>query len=133
METYHAPYTPRHRYWTGLLLIVRAILFIVSAINFYGDPRVTLLSTIIIVSLLFFYKAFFNIRIYKNWLINAMETFTYLNIVILATFTWYTFDAKGNQQAVAHTSVGIVFIMLLFVIAYHVYRYSNIPQFNKLH
>ena len=67
METYHAPYTPRHRYWTGLLLIVRAILFFVSAINFSGNPRVTLLSTIIIVSLLFFYKALFNVRMYKIW------------------------------------------------------------------
>ena len=133
MDTYHAPYTPRHCYWTGLLLITRAILFLVSATNFSGDPRVTLLSTIIIVSLLFFYKALFNVRIYKNWLISAMETFVYLNIVVFATFTWYTFDTNRNQSAVAHTSVGIVFIMLIFVIAYHVYRYSNIQPFNKLH
>ena len=132
MDTYHAPYTARHRYWTGLLLIVRAILFFVSATNFSGDPRVTLLSTIMIVCVLFFYKALFNVRIYKNWLISAMETFIYLNIVIFATFTWYTFDTNRNQSAVAHTSVGIVFILLVFVIAYHVYRYSNIRPFNKL-
>jgi predicted outer membrane repeat protein len=132
MDTYHAPYTPRHRYWTGLLLIARAILFLVSATNFSGDPRVTLLSTIVIVSLLFFYKALFNVRIYKNWLISAMETFTYLNIGIFATFTWYTFDTNRNQSPVAHTSVGIVFIMLVFVIAYHVYRYLNIQPFNKV-
>ena len=132
MDTYHSPYTPRHRYWTGLLLIARAILFLISAINFSGDPRVTLLSTIIIVSLLFFYKALFNIRIYKNWLISAMETLVYLNIVIFATFTWYTFDTNRNQSAVAHTSVGIVFIMLVFVIAYHVYRYLNIQPFSRL-
>ena len=132
MDTYHSPYTPRHRYWTGLLLIARAILFLVSAINFSGDPRVTLLSTIVIVSLFFFYKALFNVRIYKNWLISAMETLVYLNIVIFATFTWYTFDTNRNQSAVAHTSVGIVFIMLVFVIAYHVYRYLNIQPFSKL-
>lgn len=133
MDTYHAPYTPRHRYWTGLLLIARAILFFVSATNFSGDPRVKLLSTIIILCVLFFYKALFNIRIYKNWLISAMETFTYLNIVVFATFTWYTFDTNRNQTAVAHTSVGVVFVMLVFVIAYHVYRYSNIRPLNKLH
>ena len=62
-----------------------------------------------------------------------METFTYLNIVILATFTWYTFDINGHQKAVSSMSVGIVLIMLLFVIAYHVYRFSNIQQLNKLH
>ena len=132
METYHAPYTPKHRYWTGLLLIARAVLFFVTAVNYSGDPRVTLLSTIIIVSLLFFYKGLFNVRIYKNWLIGAMETFTYLNIVIFATFTWYTFDTNTNQTAVAYTSVGITFILLLFVVVYHVYRYTNIKPFNEL-
>ena len=132
METYHAPYSLKRRYWTGLLLIVRAVLFFISAINFSGDPRVTLLSTIIIVSVLFFYLALFNVRIYKNWLTSAMETFTYINIVFFATFTWYTFDTNGNQSAVAHTSVGIMFIMLLVVITYHVYRYANIKPFNRL-
>ena len=132
METYHAPYTPRHRYWTGLLLIARAILFFVSAVNFSGDPRVPLLSTIITMSLLFFYKTLFNVRIYKNRLISAMEMFTYFNIIFFATFTWYTFDTNRNQSAVAHTSVGIMFIMLLLVIVYHVYRYINIKPFKKL-
>ena len=33
---YHAPYTSKHRYWTGLLLTLRVILFLVSAINLTG-------------------------------------------------------------------------------------------------
>ena len=28
IETYHTPYTPKHRYWTGLLLIVRIVLYL---------------------------------------------------------------------------------------------------------
>ena len=58
--------------------------------------------------------------------------FTYFNIIFFATFTWYTFDTNRNQSAVAHTSVGIMFIMLLLVIVYHVYRYINIKPFKKL-
>ena len=45
IETYHAPYTPRNRYWTGLLLFVCAILYIASAANVSGDPRINLLTT----------------------------------------------------------------------------------------
>ena len=40
IETYHTPYTPKHRYWTGLLLIVLIILYLVSAVNVSNDPTV---------------------------------------------------------------------------------------------
>ena len=42
IETYHTPYTPKHRYWTGLLLIVRVILYLVAAINVSNDPTIAL-------------------------------------------------------------------------------------------
>ena len=38
LEPYHAPYTFQHRYWTGLLLLVRVVLYIISAVNVSGDP-----------------------------------------------------------------------------------------------
>ena len=38
IDPYHAPYTFKHRYWTGLLLLSRVLLYIVSAINTSGDP-----------------------------------------------------------------------------------------------
>ena len=43
IETYHAPYTSEHRYWTGLLLFVRAVVYIVSAVNVSGKPFFQLL------------------------------------------------------------------------------------------
>ena len=85
LEVYHVPYTPKHRYWTGLLLFVRVIVYLVSAFNPSGDPRITLLSTNFIVSCLFLYIAMFSIRIYKYWFVNALEMFTYFNIITLAT------------------------------------------------
>ena len=33
METYHIPYKPHHRYWTGLLLFARVVLYLVAAVN----------------------------------------------------------------------------------------------------
>ena len=111
MEIYHVPYTPNHRYWTGLLLLVRVSVYLVSAFNPSGDPRVTLSATNFIMSSLLLYIATFGVRMYKNRFINAMETLTYFNIITLSLFTWYTIDADTNHQAaVTNISVGITFI-----------------------
>ena len=56
LEPYHAPYTAKYRYWTGLLLIVRAFLYLISGLNFSLDPRVDLISTIFIVGSLILLK-----------------------------------------------------------------------------
>ena len=125
LELYHAPYTPKHRYWTGLLLLVRVCIYLVSAFNPSGDPRVALLATNFIVSCLFLYIALFGVRIYKHWLINAMETFTYFNIIALSIFTSYNLDTDRKQEAITNISVGITFVQLLLVITYHVYRHSD--------
>ena len=45
IETYHKPYTPKHHYWTGLLLIVRIILYIVAATNVSNHPTIEGLRT----------------------------------------------------------------------------------------
>ena len=39
----HAPYKTKHRYWTGLLLLVRCALFLVFAFNISGNDSVNLL------------------------------------------------------------------------------------------
>ena len=132
MEIYLTPYTPRHRYWTGLLLLVRVSVYLVSAFNPSGDPRVILLTTNFITSSIFLYIAIFGVRMYKNRFINAMETLTYFNIMALSIFTWYTIDADTNQTAVTNISVGITFIQLIAVIIYHVCKYTNQKLFSVI-
>ena len=132
LETYHVPYTPKHRYWTGLLLFVRVCIYLVSAFNQSNDPRITLLSTTFTLSCLFFYIAMFGVRIYKHWFINAMEMFTYFNIITLSIFTWHIIDTDEDQAAVTNTSVGTTFIQLLVVIFYHMYKYVNHKVFSRI-
>ena len=45
LDTYHAPYKPKHRLWTGLFLVVHCALFIIFAFNTSGDDSVNLLVT----------------------------------------------------------------------------------------
>jgi hypothetical protein len=64
LEPYHAPYTAKHRYWTGLLLIVHLLL---SVLNFSLDQHVYLLSEILATGGLILLKGMIVERVYKNW------------------------------------------------------------------
>ena len=129
LETYHVPYMSKHRYWTGLLLLLRFSVYLVFA---FGDSRITLLSTNFIMSCLVIYIALFHVRIYKYRFIDAMEKLTYFNIATLSIFTLYTFDTDKNQAAVTNISVAITFIQLLLVVSYHVCKYTNHKVFSRI-
>ena len=136
IDTYHTPNTAKHRYWTGLLLFVRVIIYIVAAFSLSAEPRITLLTTVVVTCFLFLYKTLLIVRVYKNWLLNAMESFVYFNIVSFTVFTWYTFDDSGSrykgilQIVVAYISVGAIVILLLFVLAFHAYRYCSTKVYS---
>jgi hypothetical protein len=130
LEPYHAPYTTQHRYWTGLLLLVRILLYLISFINFSLDPRVDLMAIIFIVGGLILLKGVIAKRVYKNWPLDVMETAIYFNLVAFSALTWYNLDLGGNQVAVAYMSVMIIFILLMGVIVFHLLRYTGLHKFS---
>lgn len=118
-EVYHVPYITKYRYWTGLLLVVRFILYLVFALNTSGDPGVSLLAIIAVTSgLVFLLKGQFG-RIYKNWMIDILETTCYLNIVLLSAATLFLFESKCDQTTVTFISVLITFVLCFIVIVHH--------------
>ena len=133
INTYHTPHTAKHRFWPGLLLLIRVAVYLIAAFSASSDQPITLLSTVVIMCCLLFYKAHSGIRVYRNWLLNAMESFVYFNITVFAVFTMFTFISStigpGNkesfQRVVANLSIGSVLLLILFVIIYHVYRYGS--------
>ena len=132
IETYHKPYTPKHRYWTGLLLVIRIILHLVAATNVSNDPTIALTAISFTVCCIFALRQFFGSRLYRKWSVDVLETFIYLNILFMVIFTWYSLDSPAsNQKAVANTSVAITFIALLLIILYHVYTYTSV--ISKVH
>ena len=130
LEPYHAPYVAKYRYWTGLLLIVRLLLDVIVFLNFSLDPRVNLMSIIFIVGGLILLKGVIAKRIYKNWPLDVMETVIYFNLVGFSALTWYNLDFGGNQAAVAYTSVMIIFVLLMGVIVFHVFRYTRLYELS---
>ena len=45
---------------------------------------------------------------------------------LLSALTWYNLGFEGSQVAVAYTSVMVIFIFLLGVIVFHVFRYTRL-------
>ena len=132
IETYHKPYTPKHRYWTGVLLIVCVVLYLVAATNVSNDPTIALTAISFTVCCVFALRLFFGNRLYSKWPVDVLETFFYLNILSLVIFTWYSLDSPASdREAAAYTSVIITFIAMLVIILYHVYTYTSV--FSKIH
>ena len=134
LEPYHAPYTAKYRYWTGLrlLLLVRVFLCLISDLNFSLDPRVDLMSTIFVVGGLILLKGVTAKRVYKNWLLDVIETSIYFNLVAFSALTWYNLDFEGSQIAVAYTSVMIIFWGSLYFKSYATPGFINALLLRRL-
>ena len=120
LDAYHAPYKPKHRYWTGLLLLVRCALFLVFAFNISGNDSVNLLVISSTISGVFIWFAFSGM-VYKKWSLNALELSFILNLGTLAAATYHVKLSGGSQAAVACTSVGIAFLTFVGIVIYHIY------------
>ena len=120
LDTYHAPYKPKHQYWTGLLLLVRCALFLVFAFNISGNDSVNLL---VISSATFGIFIWFTLSrmVYKCWWLNALELLFTLNLGILTVATYHVKQSGGSQAAVAYTSVSIAFVTFVGIVTYHIY------------
>ena len=122
ITVYHVPYNSKYRYWTGLLLLVRVILYITASVTVSAKPQVSLLATIILVSGLSLFKGSFGVKMFRKSITDIVETVVYFNLIALAAFSIYDFKADLKKQtAVAYTSTIITFLLLVGVIAYHVY------------
>ena len=126
IEPYHAPYAFSHRYWTGLLLLARVLLYIVFSMNVEGDPQMPLIAIIFTVGFLLFFKSMFVPKLYKKRPLELLEMIMFFNLLVFSTLTsFYTSnEQEKSQSAIAATSVSVTFTLLLIVVTFHVYKYS---------
>ena len=120
LDTYHAPHNVKHRYWPGLLLLIRCGLYIVFAFNTSGNPSTRLTSiTAVTLGLAVFTRTTGNI--YSSWYLDVVEGSFMLNLGVLAAATHQVMQVGGNQAALSYLSVGIAFVEFLGIIVYHAY------------
>ena len=122
IEPYHAPYNNKHRYWTGLLLLVRAILYVISAVNVSNNPDINLLMIGIVMSILFLLRGMLSFQVYKKWLIEVLELTCYFNIILfcLAKLFIIIEATKRDQAIIAYVSGSITLALFVAVAGFHV-------------
>ena len=117
-DAYTGPYKDKHRYWTGFLLLVRAVLFLIFSVNVFGNPAINLLTIVATVFFLFI-KAVVSKDVYKLRYLNILEYVFILNLGTLSAASLYTRLTDGNQAALTYTSVSIAFVTFCGVALYH--------------
>ena len=123
-DAYTGPYKDRHRYWTGLLLLVRIVLFLIFSMNTQGSTEINLMAIILTVLSLFTHGVVVGI-VYKTWSLNAIEHSYFLNLGVLSTATLYTTITGQGQIGVLCTSVGIAFSQFIITVTFHALKWSR--------
>ena len=136
MDSYHAPYKAKHRYWPGLLLVLRFVLLLVFAFNPQQDPSINLLAILVVTSILHLW-AWVSGGVYKNWCLDALEGSFILNVIVLSVGTYHVQLSGGNQLAVGYTSVITALVTFVGILSYHIFQqlrhtklWKKIPQLN---
>ena len=142
MDSYHAPYKGKHRYWPGLLLVLRFALLLVFALNRQRDTSINLLATLLGAGILQLW-AWVSGGVYKSWYLDALEGSFVLNLIALGVATYHVQLSGGDQLTVGYTSVSITVATFLGILAYHIFQqlrqttlWKKVPKpsfnFNKL-
>ena len=133
MDAYHAPYKAKHRYWPGLLLVLRFVLLLVFVVNPQQDPSINLLAILLGSGMLHLWSG----GVYKNWCLDALEGSFMLNLTMLCAVTYHVKLSGGDQLAVGYTSVSIALATFIGILAYHIFQqlrqtklWKKVPKVN---
>ena len=123
ISVHHAPYNSKYRYWAGLQLLVRVVLFAIGAPTKSKDPQASLLAIIILVGGLLTLKTA-RVTVYKNLLVDVIDTGLNFNLLALSAFSFYHLQTDNNiikQTAVLYTSTVMTLVLLVGAIIYHIF------------
>ena len=118
-DAYTGPYKIKHRYWIGLLLLIRVCLFLVFSFNTSGNPLINMLATSVSMSCLFAYLSLIG-GVYKRWWLNLVETIFILNLLILSIATFYQINTAISIEPITYASTGISLSLFIAIILYHI-------------
>ena len=113
-DAYTGPYKHKHRYWTGLLLLIQVLALVIFTTN---NPTTNPLIISVILFLILIYFCY--MRVYKSSLNNVLESLSLLNMVFIASSYQLLNNHSGIILFTTITSVSIAFIMFVFIVFYH--------------
>ena len=119
-DAYTGPFTSSGRFWTGLLLFSRGILFVVSAVNTKGDPGTILGTTTLVVIFLLLVAWIVPAGLYRWQSLNMLECFSLINLGTLASLLFIFETGNAYSVLISHICVGTNLFVFIGVISYHI-------------
>ena len=118
-DAYQGPYKVKYRWWTGIMLLVRSLLLFLFGVNILGNPRVNLL--LIVSTCVMLLGVMWNIgTVYKNKLVNLIESFYIINLAFLAGWSEYnrqsSVDYERNQAIIVYIFTGLAILVLGIIV-----------------
>ena len=124
LDAFYGPYTSRYRYWPGILLLARLVLFTIFALYSLGDRDFVAIS-ITVVSLFVLWFVFsrnFSVSPYQNQHLNYLEVFFLFNLglfsIISETISRSSSKSIYAQQILAVIMTGSTFVVFCGIVMY---------------
>ena len=123
MDAYHAPFNRKHRYWTGLLLLILCILLITFITMSYIENATTtnIFIILIVITGLLIFKASIKDGIYKSITANILENVHLLNLAALASLVLYFEIIHTSVHYCLTASISVALTMFMITIVCHMY------------
>ena len=127
-DAYQGPYKTKYRWWTGAMLLVRTILILFFTANVFGNQRLNFLFNVTVCVLIL--GAMWNIgTVYKDWWVNAIESFYLVNLTLLAAWCEYNRQMSPryieNQSIIAYVLVGTALCVFITIAIGRVVIYKS--------
>ena len=122
MDAYHAPYNKKHRYWTGLMLLTRCVLFL-AFVSAYRDNELLanmFITTLILIAILALKTC--ATKVYKNFYTNLLELSFLLNLAVLSV-TLHHLRSNGSDNGIickcTSGSIAVSMATFIGILTYH--------------
>ena len=120
-DAYTGPYKTHHRYWTGLLLIVRITVLVMVSLNRSNNPSINLLIVAVVMSALLLWL-YFTRWVYESITNNCLEVLFLCNLSLTSTVILFELSIDKQSLTTTFTSTGVSFVIFLVILLYHTQR-----------
>ena len=117
LDAHYGPMTDKHRYWFGILLGVRIVVFLISAASNFS---ISAFSVCIAANALVYYMAI-GPPLYRNKHVAVFEITLFINLTLLGLTKFYVVTTDGNQTAATLTLLTVAFVQFLGLVLYRGY------------
>ena len=113
LDSYYGPYQTRTRYWTGFLLLVRCVLYVIFLLDSLDAKKSLISISITFTAIGFLMGIVYSGRIYRKLRTNVIDLSVYFNLIVLATSTL----AALNSTVLVYLFVSHIFVTIIFICA----------------